>query len=199
MSYEEIKFFDGKPAVLEDRDGLVLLESVKYVFDNGRFSLLAAHGGRFVEYNVLYEDIDISEEDRLEFEYFDEKKIVMRRLSSSDGKWILDQEMEMSPSILEQIIEEDSRTEEDTMQTVQALVDPEAEKVVGAIYEVSNLGIFFRSNNEWDLPTEEMLETLETSTSHIIKNDLAKAFVEEFDSAGEMSMEDLQQYKQEEE
>jgi hypothetical protein len=198
MSYEEIKFFDGKPAVLESSGNLILLNSVKYAFDNGVFYLLASHGNRGVQYDVFYEDIDTSKEDRLEFEYMDEKKVI-RRLSSSDGKWILDQEMEMDPDILEKIIEVDSQTEEDTMQTVQALVDPESEEVVGAIFVVTNLGMFFRSENEWDSPTPEMLETLENSNSYLIKTDKAKEFVSMWDDGKKMNLSDLEDYRAEEE
>ena len=197
MSYEEIKFFNGKPAAIESKSGPILLDSVKYVFDNGSFYLLAEHGGRQIEYNVLYEDIDVSKEDRLEFEYIDEQKVI-RRLLEADGEWILDQEMPMNPNILEQIIEADGQTEEDTMQTVQALVNPENEEVVGAIYDVTNLGIFFRADEEWDSPTPEMLETLEASNSYSIKNDRAKEFVSEWDSGREMKLSDLEEYRAEE-
>lgn len=197
MSYEEIKFFEGKPVVLEAETGPVLLDSLRYVFDNGEFFLLARHGQHEVEYNVLYEDIDLSEEDRLEFDYFGQQKVV-RRLSEKDGEWILSQEMPMDPDILEQIVESDALTEEDTMQTVEALVDADSEEVVGVIYNVTNLGMFFRAEGEWDTPTPEQLEMLESSDSYMIKNDQAKKFVSEWDKNKKMKLSDLEDYREEE-
>lgn len=84
------------------------------------------------------------------------------------------------------------------MQTVQALVNPDNEEVVGAIYDVTNLGIFFRVDDRWGSPTPEMIETLESSNSYSIKDDRAKEFVSKWDSSKKMKLSDLEEYRAEE-
>lgn len=199
MVYEEIDFFGGRPAVLETSGEPVPLLFAKYIFDSGYFYLFAATPSKPIEFkDVLYEDIDTSKEGRIEFDS-QGSKVVMRSLEEEDGVWLLPQSMPMNPKILGDFLKKDHETEEDIMQTVQALVNPDTEEISAIIFDVSNLGIFFRTNNEWDYPTPDMLDVLESTDSYVIKDDLAKDFVAEWDKGKKMKLSDLDEYRAEEE
>lgn len=201
MSTETITFFGGDPAILEkpvpgrEESELHVVDSVYYIFSDGDFSLYVQTSGNVLSYDtVLYEDIKQEEDGTISFEFQGSERRI-RPITDEDGSFIMQYEMPFPARAIKELIKVEGSSTSPIRQTVEALVDEETGEVQGFIYNISKLGLFFRSNGEWDIPTPEMLETLETSNSIPLSMGGAKKVVREWDEGNKMNVSDLEDYR----
>ena len=101
------------------------------------------------EYLVDSEDVTIESDGSVSFEAF-EAKYVIRKVSEAEDLRNLNPELEDS----EELTAEGQGTE--IRQSVEALVDASIDQVVTIVYDVENLGTFFRIDGKWRLGTPEI-------------------------------------------
>jgi hypothetical protein len=155
-------------------------------------------GGNVKVYDlVAYEDIDIAEDGTISFEFQGYSRRI-RPIQDEDGSFIMDYRMPFSAEAMRAMITMDGKNNTLIDQSIDALVDPESGEVRGFVYDISNLGLFFRSDSKWGYPTPEMLEMLEESNSVPLTLDGAKQAVAKWDKGKGVSAEELKKYRSEE-
>jgi len=84
----------------------------------------------------------------------------------------------------------------DFNQSVEALVDTELNQVVTLVYDIENLGTFFRIDGKWTLGTSDI--AIEFDGTEITELDYEKAseLVKRFDDNELLTSEDLVDYEE---
>jgi len=201
MTTDIIEFFSGDPVVFESYSENEsqpirrVVDRAHYSFSNGFFSLVVESSNHVHEYDtVLYEDINTLEDGTLSFEFQGSERRI-REIQDEDGVFIMQYEMPFPAQAMKEMIKVDGKDNKFASQSVQALADNESGEVKGFVYVIDNLGMFFRSNGEWDLPTPEMLEILDTSESIELTVQGAKKVIKDWDEGKKMAASELDEHR----
>jgi hypothetical protein len=202
MSEEIEDFLDAKPGVLEgeDEDGkfITFFDKAYYFTSNGRFGFIISQGGVGKEYDVLYEEIEKSDDGTLSFEYMGFKRVI-RRFRDEDGTFFMQYEMPFPAEYMEQMMEKSATEGLSMQQSIEAFADPESGEVKGFIYDIDGVGTFFRVDSSWKIPDQEMAASLDGMESVPLSFESAKQAVKKWDGGSSINVSDLDPNKESEE
>jgi hypothetical protein len=140
------------------------------------------------EYLVDSEDVTIESDGSVSFEAFD-AKYVIRKVSEADDLRHLNPELKDS----EELTAESQGTE--IKQSVEALVDASIDQVVTIVYDVENLGTFFRIDGKWRLGTPEIAAEFDGTDITELDYDKSVELVARFDDNELITSKDLAYYE----
>ena len=140
------------------------------------------------EYLVDSEDVTIESDGSVSFEAF-EAKYVIRKVSEAEDLRNLNPELEDS----EELTAEGQGTE--IRQSVEALVDASIDQVVTIVYDVENLGTFFRIDGKWRLGTPEIAAEFDGTDITELDYDKSVELVARFDDNELITSKDLADYE----
>jgi len=140
------------------------------------------------EYLVDSEDVTIESDGSVSFEAFD-AKYVIRKVSEADDLRNLNPELEDR----EELTAESQGTE--IRQSVEALVDASIDQVVTIVYDVENLGTFFRIDGKWRLGTPEIAAEFDGTDITELDYDKSVELVARFDDNELITSKDLAYYE----
>ena len=136
------------------------------------------------------------EEGKIEFSSYG-NEYVLRNFTEEDSEWFTGFGLPLSPDMMEEIVAKDEET--GVSQAVEALTDEESGNLLTVVYDVENLGTFFRIDGEWKMGTTEIAEEYDGAVVTPIELLKAKELVEKYDAGEELKESDLEEYAAEEE
>lgn len=166
----------------EDTYTLPVLEAIYLTYggDNDeKESGLLVRGGRGMFYPVAKDALSVDEaKGTIEFSSYD-GTYVIRKFQESDSEWFSNG-IPLTPQMMEEIMAKDE--EVGVEQSVEALSDPESGEVVAVVYDVENLGTFFRIDGKWVAATPEQADKFDGSNIIDIEYDKAQELVDMWDA-----------------
>lgn len=190
MFESEEEFLEGKPGIfeIETEDGKfsTSFDRAYYSVRGGRFSFIIEQSGVGKEYKVLYEDITKNEDGTLSFEYMDTIRTV-RRFKDEDGIFLMQYEMPFPVEYIEKMMEMPVGVE----QSIKAFSDPETGEVKELIYDIGELGAFFRSEGFWSLSDEGMTKSLDNMKATPLSFQSAKNTVAKWDAGSKINISEV--------
>lgn len=131
------------------------------------------------------------EEGKIEFSSYG-NEYVLRNFTEEDSEWFTGFGLPLSPEMMEEIVAKDETV--GVSQAVEALTDEESGKLLTVVYDVENLGTFFRIDGEWKMGTPEIAEEYDGAVVTPVKYEKATELVEKFDAGEDMTEKDLDEY-----
>jgi len=131
------------------------------------------------------------EEGKIEFSSYG-NEYVLRNFTEEDSEWFTGFSLPLSPEMMEEIVAKDETV--GVSQAVEALTDEESGKLLTVVYDVENLGTFFRIDGEWKMGTPEIAEEYDGAVVTPVKYEKATELVEKFDAGEDMTEKDLDEY-----
>lgn len=131
------------------------------------------------------------EEGKIEFSSYG-NEYVLRKFTEEDSEWFTGFSLPLSPEMMEEIVAKDETV--GVSQAVEALTDEDTKKLLTVVYDVENLGSFFRIGGEWKMGTPEIAEEYDGAVVTPIKYEKAAELVEKFDAGEEITEDDLEEY-----
>ena len=139
-------------------------------------------------YPTAFEAIKGSEDEgKIEFSSYG-NEYVLRKFQEDDSEWFTGFGLPLSPEMMEEIMVKDEQVGID--QSVEALTHSETGKLLTVVYDVENLGTFFRVDGAWKAGTPELAATFDGAEITPIKYESAKELVEKFDADEELNIND---------
>lgn len=131
------------------------------------------------------------DEGKIEFSAYG-NEYVLRNFVEEDSEWFTGFGLPLSPEMMEEIVAKDETV--GVSQSVEALTDEESKELMTVVYDVENLGTFFRIEGEWKMGTPEIAEEYDGAVVTPIEYNKATELVEKFDAGEKMTEDDLDEY-----
>jgi hypothetical protein len=197
---EEVVIF-GTPGVLVKETGEETFERaffnvvhIQHVpeFSDQDFIVLGGKGLPMV-YPTAFDAIRGSEDEgKIEFSSYG-NEYVLRKFTEEDSEWFTGFGLPLSPEMMEEIVAKDE--EVGIEQAIEALTNEETGELLTVVYDVENLGSFFRVDGAWKAGTPELAEPFDGAVVTEIKYEKAEELVKRFDAGESMNVDDLADYE----
>ncbi|MEY4479363.1 MAG: hypothetical protein RLZZ267_41 [Bacillota bacterium] len=198
MTRESEKIIFGSNGVIEKLSGEDTYKKpfcppvyLQYYEDNAR-GISETHiivGG--YQYPVDINQIEINDErGTVSFRAFDGTYLI-RTFHESDSEWFA-AGIPLTSNLMEKIMEIDGQV--GTSLSVEVLVEEAAQEVVAIVFNVENLGVFFRINQRWEPATAELAAQFDGAVCFDIIYQKAKDLVGIWDAGKKIRMIDLVGY-----